>query len=67
MFYRAPNKYAQTVPGMGIGLSLVKSIVELHDGHIGIESTVGAGATFTLELPGVLGAANDELLSVSSA
>ncbi|PAB55848.1 hypothetical protein CCE28_21550 [Anaeromicrobium sediminis] len=40
--------------GSGIGLSLVKSIVELHKGFITVESEVGKGSTFTLELPATL-------------
>lgn len=35
----------------GIGLAIVKQIVELHGGHIMVESEVGKGATFIVELP----------------
>jgi signal transduction histidine kinase len=35
----------------GIGLAIVKQIVELHGGHIAVESEVGKGATFVVELP----------------
>ena len=35
----------------GIGLAIVKQIVELHGGHITVESEVGKGATFIVELP----------------
>jgi signal transduction histidine kinase len=37
--------------GLGIGLSIVKEIVELHDGSVYLESEVGKGSTFTLLLP----------------
>lgn len=37
--------------GLGIGLSLVRSIVELHDGHVDIESKVGVGTKIHVKLP----------------
>lgn len=37
--------------GSGIGLSLVYALVEMHGGHIQVESTLGVGSTFTFELP----------------
>lgn len=37
--------------GSGIGLSLAKAFVELHDGTIAVESTVGKGSVFTVTLP----------------
>ncbi|MBR9971883.1 ATP-binding protein [Magnetospirillum sulfuroxidans] len=40
------------VDGTGIGLAVVKRIVERHDGEIHVESQVGAGATFRFDLPG---------------
>jgi len=39
------------IPGSGLGLSLVKQFVELHDGRIDIESLVDAGTTITVRLP----------------
>jgi len=40
--------------GAGLGLSLVKSLVELHGGSVGIESEPGRGTTITCQLPGRL-------------
>lgn len=37
--------------GTGIGLALTKAIIELHGGHIGVESELGTGTTFTVSLP----------------
>ena len=39
--------------GFGIGLWLVKSLVEAHDGTITVQSQLGTGSTFTVRLPGV--------------
>ncbi|MGH9175663.1 MAG: sensor histidine kinase, partial [Vicinamibacterales bacterium] len=37
--------------GLGLGLSLVKAIVEAHSGSVAVRSTVGEGSTFTVSLP----------------
>jgi len=37
--------------GTGLGLALTKHLAELHGGHVTVESTLGAGSTFTLRLP----------------
>jgi signal transduction histidine kinase len=42
-----------SVPGEGLGLSISKRIVELHNGEISLGSTPGAGTIFTITLPGV--------------
>jgi signal transduction histidine kinase len=50
-FYRAPNAEAQHSSGMGIGLYVVKEIVELHGGAVEVISQEGQGSTFTITLP----------------
>jgi len=49
--------------GPGLGLALVKALVELHGGWVALESEPGAGATFTCHLPETAysGAAHPEL------
>jgi signal transduction histidine kinase len=37
--------------GSGIGLSMVYRTIQLHDGHIEVQSTPGRGTTFTIRLP----------------
>jgi signal transduction histidine kinase len=48
-YYRGSN--TSGVSGSGVGLSLVKSIVDLHKSAISLESTEGKGSRFTLRLP----------------
>jgi PAS domain S-box-containing protein len=52
-FFRGAHVAGLNVaPGSGIGLAVVKALVEAHGGRVGLNSTPGAGATFWLELPG---------------
>jgi signal transduction histidine kinase len=42
---------SRSARGLGLGLSLVKAIVEAHGGHVAVESTPGTGSRFLLRLP----------------
>jgi signal transduction histidine kinase len=50
-FYRARNELTASIPGTGLGLSLVKRLTELHQGVVSVESTLGVGSVFTVSLP----------------
>ena len=49
-FYRADRSRSQKIPGAGLGLSVVKGIVERQGGEIRLESAEGAGTTVTLTI-----------------
>jgi len=49
-FYRTKAAKAMSEMGTGLGLSMVKRIVETYHGQIDLQSTVGEGSTFTVTL-----------------
>ncbi len=50
-FYRVRRPETEGIDGTGIGLAIVKRLVELHHGQIGLESQLGVGSTFSVTLP----------------
>jgi signal transduction histidine kinase len=50
-FYRIKTEETRSISGSGLGLSIVKGIVDAHNGSIHVESQVGSGTTFTVSLP----------------
>ena len=48
-FYRAPGQDAAS--GVGLGLAIVRDVAEAHGGHVHVESCLGEGSRFVLELP----------------
>jgi signal transduction histidine kinase len=52
-YYRAPATAGGGKDGVGLGLSIVKSIIEAHGGRVGVESRRGGGARFWFTVPSV--------------
>jgi signal transduction histidine kinase len=50
-FFRTGNVRNTAIPGVGLGLSISKAIVEAHGGSIQLRSTLGEGTTFTVRVP----------------
>jgi PAS domain S-box-containing protein len=53
-YKRVDSGAGRFIAGTGLGLPISRQIVELHNGHIHVESTEGAGATFIVDLPVVV-------------
>ncbi len=65
-FYQVANQGDLIKEGTGIGLSLVKKLVELHKGTLKVSSKPGHGSTFILKLPVCRSAFDDRQIAVSS-
>jgi len=50
-FYRGGQREAREQKGSGLGLAIVRSIVERHGGKVWLESQLGKGSTFFIEVP----------------
>jgi signal transduction histidine kinase len=50
-FHRVAGVPARSIEGTGIGLALVKELVKLHGGEVGVESQPGKGSVFTVSVP----------------
>ncbi|MEG0468374.1 MAG: HAMP domain-containing sensor histidine kinase [Longicatena sp.] len=50
-YYKVDKTHVRSKVGSGLGLSIVKTILELHGAHYGVKSEVGKGSTFWFEIP----------------
>jgi signal transduction histidine kinase len=50
-FYQVEDHMTRRHGGMGLGLSIVKGLVELHGGHVSVDSSLGQGSRFAVSLP----------------
>ena len=50
-FFRVDNAATRKIGGTGLGLALVKQIIEAHGGQVWVESKQGEGSSFSFSLP----------------
>ena len=50
-FYRAHTGNLHNVKGFGLGMTYVKTVIDAHKGKIRVDSTLGKGTIFTVEMP----------------
>ena len=53
-FFRTARAHEEVIPGVGLGLSISKAIVETHGGKLSLRSVEGVGTTFFVDLPAVV-------------
>ena len=53
-FYRTDRARSREIGGTGLGLAIVKHLARLHGGEVSVNSTLGKGSTFSIELPQII-------------
>lgn len=66
-FYRVDNSSTRTIGGTGLGLFICRKIVELYSGRIWVESELGKGSTFYINLPRLTSSKATELQKTEAA
>ncbi len=66
-FYRVDSSATRTIGGTGLGLFICNKIIELYDGRIWVESKLGEGSTFYINLPRLTDQKAKELQAIEAA
>lgn len=66
-FKQVDTSFTKNIIGSGIGLNLVKSLIELHGGSISLKSKVNVGSEFIIKLPVKLTSENEVEATIDNA
>jgi signal transduction histidine kinase len=58
-FFRSADAQAAAIPGSGLGLAVVRHVVEAHGGRVTVDSAPGKGSVFAIHLPADAGTGTD--------